>query len=125
MGHLKWQAKAIYFQILKTSQINLFKRDNLQSVIGRCKRLTVRLTLIRESWKKNPKRGTITERLLRKKNPERSIEKICICFCAVDFFPKMTLGHGPEKWHIFLFNTAYFLSYWQMPFEINTIEYPN
>ena len=44
------------------------------------------LTLIRESWKKNPKRGTITERLLRKKNPERSIEKICICLCAVDFF---------------------------------------
>ena len=46
------------------------------------------LTLIRESWKKNPKRGTITERLLRKKNPEGSIEKICICFCAVDFFSK-------------------------------------
>ena len=27
----------------------------------------VHLTLIRESWKKNPKRGTITERVLRKK----------------------------------------------------------
>ena len=26
------------------------------------------LTLIRESWKKNPKRGTITERVLRKKS---------------------------------------------------------
>ena len=47
-----------------------------------------RLTLIRESWKKNPKRGTITERVLWKKNPERSIEKICICFCALDFFPE-------------------------------------
>ena len=46
------------------------------------------LTLIRESWKKNPKRGTITERLLRRKNPERSIKKICICFCALDFFSR-------------------------------------
>ena len=37
----------------------------------------------------NPKRGTITERVSReKKNPERSIEKISICFCALDFFQK-------------------------------------
>ena len=57
----------------------------------------VRLTLIRESWKKNPKRGTITERPLRKKNPERSIEELYICFCALDFFPEMTLGHGPKN----------------------------
>ena len=42
------------------------------------------LTLIRE--KKNPKRGTITERVFAEKNPERSIESISICFCAVDFF---------------------------------------
>ena len=39
-----------------------------------------------ESWKKNPKRGTVTERHFREKNPERSIASICICFCAMDFF---------------------------------------
>ena len=50
--------------------------------------IVVALTLILESWKKNPKRGTITERVLRKKNPERSIKKICICFCAVDIFSR-------------------------------------
>ena len=79
------------------------------------------LTLIRKSWKKNPKRETITERVLRKKNPERSIESICICFCAVDFFPEITLRDGPKKWHIFLFSAAYFPSYWHMPFEISII----
>ena len=31
---------------------------------------------------------------LAEKNPERSIELICICFCALDFFLENTLGHG-------------------------------
>ena len=44
------------------------------------------LTLIRESWKKDPKRGTITERVLRKKNPERSIASFCICSHVLEFF---------------------------------------
>ena len=30
---------------------------------------------------KNPKRGIVTERVLQKKNPERSIEKICMFLC--------------------------------------------
>ena len=49
--------------------------------------------------------------VLREKNPERSIEKICIFFCALDFFPENTLGYDPKKWHIFLFSIAYFLLY--------------
>ena len=35
------------------------------------------LTLILESWK-NPKRGTVTERVLREKNPERSVASFVI-----------------------------------------------
>ena len=31
------------------------------------------LTLIRESWEKNPKFGTVTVRVSREKNPERSV----------------------------------------------------
>ena len=51
---------------------------------------------------------------------------ICnISFFALDFFPEMTLGDGPKKWHIFLFSAAYFPSYWHMPFEISIIKKPN
>ena len=35
---------------------------------------------------KNPKRGTVTERVLRKKNPERSIASFCICSHVLEFF---------------------------------------
>ena len=55
------------------------------------------LTLIRESWKKNPKRGTVTERVFGKKNPERSIEKICICFCALDLFSRNDAQSRSQK----------------------------
>ena len=63
---------------------NLLKTQKLKD--GRISKNFRLLTLIRESWKKNPKRGTVTESVLRKKNPERSMKKICICFCALDFF---------------------------------------
>ena len=46
---------------------------------------------------KNPKGGTITERVFRKKNPERSIASICICSCALKFFPESALGDGPKN----------------------------
>ena len=39
--------------------------------------------------KKNPKRGTVAERVFRKKNTESSIASICICFRALDFFRKV------------------------------------
>ena len=31
------------------------------------------------------------------------------------------IGHGPKKWHLFLFSTASFYTYWHMPFEIGII----
>ena len=55
------------------------------------------LTLIRESWKKNPKRGTITERVSWKKNPERSVASFVNVSVLWIFFPEIALGHGPKK----------------------------
>ena len=55
--------------------LGLFWQNKLwRLVTGSFRRTCCSLTLILESWKKNPKRGTINERVLRKKNPERSIE---------------------------------------------------
>ena len=83
------------------------------------------LTLILESWKKNPKRGTITEGVLRKKIQSAALRRFVYVSVLWIFFPDNTLGHGPKKWHIFLFSAAYFLSYWHMPFEISIIIKPN
>ena len=44
---------------------------------------------------------------------------------SFEFFPEIALGDGPKKWHIFLFSTAYFPSYWHMPFEISITINPN
>ena len=46
----------------------------------------ISLTLIRESWKKKSKTRDRDRECFAEKNPERSIESICICFCAADFF---------------------------------------
>ena len=46
---------------------------------------------------------------------------ICICSCALEFFPESALGDGPEKWHIFLFNTVSYHTYLHMPFEVGII----
>ena len=35
---------------------------------------------------KNPKCGTVTERVLREKNPERSVASFCICSHVLEFF---------------------------------------
>ena len=78
------------------------------------------LTLIRESRKKNPKRGTVTERVSWKKSRAQHWINL-YTFPCFGFFLENTLGHGPKKWHIFLFSTAYFLLYWHTPFEICTI----
>ena len=76
------------------------------------------LTLIRESWKINPKRGTVTERVLRKKIQRAALHHFVYVPMFWNFFPESALGDGPKKWHIFLFSTAYFCTYWHMPFKI-------
>ena len=43
------------------------------------------LTIIRQFWGKNPKRGTVAERVFRE-NAERSISSIYISFRALNFF---------------------------------------
>ena len=54
------------------------------------------LTLIRESQKKNPKRGTVTERVLRKK-----IQSAALCylymFLCFGFFSEIALGDGSKN----------------------------
>ena len=60
-----------------THQFNIGHPDNMVSVmlticlyyifLRKFRTRTQTLTLIRESWEKNPKRGTVTERVLRKK----------------------------------------------------------
>ena len=54
------------------------------------------LILILESSKQSKTRDH-HRACFAEKNPERSIKKICICFCALDFFPENTLGDGPKK----------------------------
>ena len=68
---------------------------------------------------KNPKRGTVTESVLRKKIQSAALNQFVYVSVLWIFFPENTLGHGPKKWHIFLFITAYFRAYWHMPFKIN------
>ena len=116
---LKWEG------LLDACDLN--KLTTIYFIINRSTRVTntdifinkVCLTLIRESWKKNPKRGTVTERVLRKKIPERSIESFVYVSMLRNFFPEIALGHGPKNWFIFLFKLAYVPSLWHMPFEIN------
>ena len=45
--------------------------------------------------KKNPKRGTVTERVSRKKNPERSVASFV--YVPLEFFPESALGDGPKN----------------------------
>ena len=65
------------------------------------------------------------ERVLQKKNPERSVVPFVYVSVLWIFFPEIVLGDGPKKWHIFLFSTASFHTYWHMPFEIGIIRKPN
>ena len=55
-------------------------------------KLYVKWTLIRESWKINPKRGTITERVLRKKS---RAQRCVICIC---FFPLYNFSINDARW---------------------------
>ena len=76
------------------------------------------LTLIRESWKNNPKRGTITERVLRKKiSSVASFVYVSVLW----IFPGNHARWWPQKMAYILFSTAYFRSYWHMLFEISII----
>ena len=50
--------------------------------------------------KKNPKRGTITERVSRKKNPERSVASFVYVSVLWIFFPEIALGDGPKNLRI-------------------------
>ena len=72
------------------------------------------LNHLRESWKDRDR-----ARLQKKSGAKRCI--ICICFCALNFFPEIALGHGLRKWHIFLFSLAYFTSYQHTPFQTSNI----
>ena len=54
------------------------------------------LTLIRESWK-NPKRGTITERVLREKIQSSALRHLYMFLCFGIFFLEMTLGDGSKN----------------------------
>ena len=78
------------------------------------------LTLIRESWKKIQNAG-LSPSAFRGKNPERSVASFVYVPVLWIFFPENALGDGPKKWHIFLFSTASFHTYWHMPFEIGII----
>ena len=83
----------------------------------------VHLTLIHKFWKKSKTRDR-HRCVFRKKNPERSIASICICFRALDLFSGKH-ARLRSKWHIILFSVADFLSYWHIPFEISIIIQPN
>ena len=54
------------------------------------------LTLIRESWKKLPKLGTITERVSRKKIQSAALNRF-VYVSVLWIFSEMTLGDGPKK----------------------------
>ena len=82
------------------------------------------LTLIRESWKKSKTRDRHRARYAGKKYRAQRCT-ICMCSCALDFFPEIALGDGPRKWHIFLLSAAYLPLYWHMPFDISTIRKTN
>ena len=71
------------------------------------------LTLIGDSRKQNPKRGTVTERVFREKVQSAALNQF-VCFYAIDFISEITLGGGLKKWHIFLFIAADFHSYWHI-----------
>ena len=46
---------------------------------------------------------------------------ILYMFPCFGFFSGKRARWWSQKWHIFLFSTAYFLLYWHMPFEISII----
>ena len=59
------------------------------------------LTLIGESWGKNPKRGSVTERVFRKKKSrtQQCIDLyIILCY---GFFTEIAFGDGPTYWILF------------------------
>ena len=66
---------------------------------------------------KNPKRGTVTQRVENKSSAQHHF--VCGSVLWI-FFPEIALG--PKKWHIFLCSAAYFSSYWHMPFQISIIK---
>ena len=78
------------------------------------------LTLIRE-FRKKFKMWDRHRARFTGKNPERSVASFVYVPLLWIFFPENALGDGPKKWHIFLFSTAYFRTYWHMPFKIYII----
>ena len=48
---------------------------------------------------KHPKRGTVTVRVFRETNPERSITSIDVCFCALDFYSRKVRSVTVPKIH--------------------------
>ena len=66
------------------------------------------LTLIRESWKQNPKPGNVTQRHLWKQNPDK---------IKIFDFGNVTQRHfwkqNPEHFHEHLFITFNFFKFWE------------
>ena len=79
------------------------------------------LTLIRESWKKIQNAGPSPSVFCGKNIQSAALNQFVYVSVLWIFFPEITLGDGPKKWHIFFFSAAYFPSYWHMPFEISII----
>ena len=77
---------------------------------------TIKLDDFNPKMEKNPKRGTITECVLRKKIQSSAMNQFLYVSVLWIFFVD-----GPKKWHIFFFSEAYLPSYWHMPFEISII----
>ena len=72
------------------------------------------------SLRLNPSRDRHRARFAEK-NPERSVVSFVYVPVLWNFFPESALGDGPKKWHIFLFSTESFHTYWHMPFQIGII----
>ena len=57
----------------------------------------VKLTVVRESWEKNPKRGIIAERVFRGKIESVALHHFVYVPMFWNFFPQSALGDGPKN----------------------------
>ena len=101
--------RQIYWKAAATKKMLILKLNTLKVKL---------VALIRESWK-NQNAGPSLSVFSDKKIRSAALHHLYIILCF-GFFPEITLGHGPKKWHIFLFSTAYFCTYWHMPLKIYT-----
>ena len=105
------------------SELGPFWAQRFRYIQGLYRETSCRNVLNPYPWilEKNLKHGTVTERVSWEKNPELSVASFLYVPVLWNFFPESALGDGPKKWHIFLFSTASFHTYWHIPFEISII----